>query len=331
MTLDLLDEIQNYRKYFMDADFWEPYVASAMEQVKLPYKVMRGGNPGTCPTFIIDDAYVIKFYGRLFDGENSFYAELYANGLVKRQVEFPIPALVAQGKLYEGDYHWKWPYLIYEYLDGISIGEAWGDLSLIERQDVSSEMGHMVGALHMIALGENGYFDPNWDAFRNFLETQQTNLLESMKNSGWLPFQLWKQLDAFLLPLDQLIELEMKPYLIHADLTRDHILGKVKDGKWKTLGVIDFGDARVGNLFYELIALHLDLFQGEKQMLRVFLENYGFEMSSDKNFSKKAMNMTLLHRFGENILMDLFRRCPFLEYISTLDELAEEIWGIGYS
>jgi hygromycin-B 7''-O-kinase len=330
VALDLLDEIHNYRKLFMDAGFWEPYVAAAMEQVELPCKVMRGGNPGTCPTFIVDDAYVIKFYGRLFDGENSFYTELYANRLVKRQGDFPIPALVAQGKLFEGDFHWKWPYLIFEYLDGISIGEAWVDLSLIERQEVSSEMGHMVGALHSIALVENGYFNSNWDAFRNFLKTQQANLLESRKNSGWLPYHLWKQLDAFLLPPDQLIELEMKPYLIHADLTRDHILGKVKHGKWNTLGMIDFGDARVGNLFYELSALHLDLFQGEKQMLRVFLENYGFEMSSDNNFTKKAMNMTLLHQFGENILTDLFHRYPHLEQIKTLDELAEEIWGKGY-
>ncbi len=328
MVLDLLDEIQNYRKLFMDADFWEPYVAAAMEQVELPCKVMRSGNPGTCPTFIVDDAYVIKFYGRLFDGEKSFHTELYANRLLKRRRDFPVPALVAQGKLFEGDSHWNWPYLIFDYLDGISIGEAWDDLSLMERQEVSSEIGHMIGALHSIALGENGFFDPNWDAFRNFLETQQANLLDSMKNSGRLPIHLLKQLDAFFLPPDQLIELDIKSYLIHADLTRDHILGKVKDGKWNTLGVIDFGDARVGNLFYELIALHLDLFQGEKQMLRVFLENYGFEMSSDKNFTKKAMNMTLLHQFGENILTDLFHRCPHYEQIATLDELAEEIWGL---
>jgi hygromycin-B 7''-O-kinase len=330
VALDLLDEIQNYRILFMDANFWQPYVAAAMEQVELPCKVLRGGNPGTCPTFIVDDAYVIKFYGRLFDGENSFNAELYANGLVKKQGDFPVPALVAQGKLFEGDFHWKWPYLIFEYLDGISLGEAWGDLSLAERQAVSSEMGLFVGALHSYSLGENSYFVPNWDSFLYFLVTQQSNLLESMKNSGWLPFHLWKQLDAFLLPLDQLIDLKRKPYLIHADLTRDHIFGKVQDGKWNTLGVIDFGDARVGNLYYELIALHLDLFQGEKQLLRVFLENYGFEMSSDNNFTKKAMNMTLLHQFGENILTDLFRRCPHLEQIPTLDELAEKIWGIGY-
>jgi hygromycin-B 7''-O-kinase len=329
VTLDLLDEIQNYRKFFMDVDFWQPYVAVAMEQVELPCKVLRGGNPGTCPTFIVDDAYVIKFYGRLFDGENSFYAELYANQLVKGQVDIPVPGLVAQGKLFDGGFHWSWPFLIFEYLDGISIGEAWGEISLIERQAVSREMGHMVGALHSIALGENGYLEPKWDSFRNFLEIQQANLLESMKNSGWLPLHLWKQLDTFLLPPEQLIKLEMKPYLIHADLTRDHLLGKVQDGKWNTLGMIDFGDARVGNLFYELIALYLDLFQGEKQMLSLFLENYGFKMSSDTNFTIKAMNMTLLHQYGENILTDLFCRCPHLEHITTLEELAEEIWRIG--
>ena len=64
-------------------------------------------------------------------------------------------------------------------------------------------------------------------------------------------------------------------------------------------------------------------------MLKIFLENYGFEMSFGDNFSKKALNMTLLHQFGVNILTDLFRRRPHLIQIRTLDELAEEIWGIG--
>jgi hypothetical protein len=84
----------------------------------------------------------------------------------------------------------------------------------------------------------------------------------------------------------------------------------------------------VGDFFYELIAVHLDLFQGDNQLLRKFLEGYGFEVSTQANFPKRAMNMTLLHQFGENILTDLFHRRPYLIQIRTLDELAEEIWGL---
>jgi hygromycin-B 7''-O-kinase len=330
MTLDLLDEIENYRRFFTDVNFWQPYVAAAMNQVQLPCQIVHGGIPGTCPTFIVDNTYVIKFFGRLFNGEVSFDTELNANRMVKEQGNIPIPALVAQGKLLEDGFDWSWPYLVFEYLDGISIGEAWGEISTKERQEVAKEMGLIMRSLHSIPLKDGGYFRPEWDVFRSFLEIQRSRLLDRRINNEGLPIHLRNQLEGFLLPINQLIEPDKKPYLVHADLTRDHLLGKVEVGKWDTLGLIDFGDAIVGNIFYELIALHLDLFQGDKQLLGIFLKFYGLEKSLKSNLSKQAMNMTLLHQFSQNILVDLFHRRPQLKQTRTLDELADEIWGKGY-
>jgi aminoglycoside phosphotransferase len=329
MTLELLDDIQNYRKLFMDANFWQPYVATVMETVRLPCNDIRGGIPGTYPTFIVDDTYVVKFFGRLFDGEKSHHVELVASQLLKGQKNFPVPALLAQGQLFEDDLHWSWPYLVFEYLDGINISEAWDNLPLEEKQAVSKEMGYRVRALHAISLEENTYFIPTWENYRGFLKTQRSNLLAKKKNTGWLPSHLWKQLEDFLLPVDQLVDPETGPHFIHADLTHDHLLGKVKNGKWHTLGLIDFGDAMVGNLYYELIALHLDLFQGDRKLLGIFLKNYGYVEETPGSFSIRAMNMTLLHQFGEDIITDLFYRNPYLKKLRTFEELAEEIWGIN--
>ena len=328
MTLELLDDVQNYRRLFMDALFWQPYVAAVMEKVRLPCNTVRGGIPGTCPTFIVDDAYVIKFFGRLFDGEKSYRVELHANQLLRYQKDFPLPALIAQGKLFKDDGQWSWPYLIFEYLDGISIGEAWENLLHEEKQAVSREMGIRVSALHAISIEENTYFIPTWKNYWRFLKTQRSNLLTKKNKSGWLPSHLWKQLDDFLLPVDRLIDPQKKPHLIHADLTQDHLLGTLKNSKWITSGLIDFGDAMVGDLYYELIALHLDMFQGERELLSLFLDSYGFDEKAKSHFSRQAMSMTFLHKFGEEIIADLFSKKPSLIKLKTLEELAEEIWGI---
>ncbi len=45
--------------------------------------------------------------------------------------------------------------------------------------------------------------------------------------------------------------------------------------RWQTWALVDFSDARVGDLLYELVALHIDLFQLDTRLLRAFLEAYG--------------------------------------------------------
>ena len=329
MSLALLNGIDNYRKLFMDAEFWQPYVFAALGKEGLPCKKVRGGIAGTYPTFIVDDRYVIKFFGRLFNGEKTFEAELHASQLVKPVHEIPVPALVTQGRLYDDGSDWSWPYLVFEYLDGISIGEAWDQLSTGSKLEIASEMGQTVRCLHSVPLGDDRHFKSNWDEFRKFLELQKINCAIRIKNAGSLPVHLLGQIDSYLLPIDRLVETDHNPHLIHSDLTRDHLLGRICNGRWKPSGWIDFGDSMVGNIYYELIALHLDLFRCDKHLLEIFLKSYDLEQSLRSDFAVRAMNMTLLHQFSEYILPDLFNGFPKLRQVNSLKELADELWEVG--
>lgn len=328
MNLDGFDEIDNYRKYFMDVNFWQPYVAVIMEKVGLSCQRVLSGVAGSYPTFIVDDHYVVKFFGKLFNGGFSYLAELNANLLLNNRQGIPAPGLVTQGKLNEDGQGWPWPFLVFEYLNGISIGQAWPYLSLCSKDEIARELGRIVRCLHSIPLSSNGYFQPKWETYRQFLEQQKSNCVANFQNNVEIPSHLLQQLESFLLPLDVLVNIEQAPHLIHADLTRDHLLGRIKDGNWVTLGIIDFGDAIVGNLFYELVALHLDLFQCDKCLLKIFLDQYGVDKDLQEDFAIRAMNVTLLHQFGAGILTDLFRRYPKLQQANTFVDLANELWGV---
>jgi hygromycin-B 7''-O-kinase len=97
--------------------------------------------------------------------------------------------------------------------------------------------------------------------------------------------------------VDRLIDFSAPPHLIHADLTADHLLGRLVNGRWQTLAIIDWGDAMTGNILYELVALYLDLFHSDKHSLRIFLESYGLPDFYQPNFPRQALSMTLLHQF----------------------------------
>jgi hypothetical protein len=111
---------------------------------------------------------------------------------------------------------------------------------------------------------------------------------------------------------------------IHADLTQDHFLGEFQAGQWKTLALIDLGDTMLGNLYYELAALHLDFFNCDTRLLSAFLQAYGLPL--DKDFVCKAMVTSLFHQF--DVYAPLFTWKPEFKESSTLDELAERIWNI---
>ena len=84
--LDLLDDINNYRRLFTSVEFWEPYVKEVCRRQNLiPDGPVRIGVPGTCPTFITAERWVIKFFGRLFEGGTAFAVEREAGRLTDSQ------------------------------------------------------------------------------------------------------------------------------------------------------------------------------------------------------------------------------------------------------
>jgi hypothetical protein len=169
-----------------------------------------------------------------------------------------------------------------------------------------------------------------WSEFIDFLECQRANCLVNHRQWGDLPPQLLAQVQGFLLPVAELVDLASPPHLIHADLTGDHLLGQRAEQKkltpsgaeWDTLAIIDWGDTRIGNILYELVALHLGLFQSDQRLLKLCLEAYGLTDFYRNDFARKAMCMVLLHQFP----MPANIYAPFKD-TPSLDELAVNLFS----
>jgi hygromycin-B 7''-O-kinase len=317
--LSALNDLNAYRRLFTDADFWTPYVQKACRRHGLDCETVRVGMPGTCPVFLVDRRWIVKFFGRLFDGARSFAAEREAGRLVEIDPAIRTARLVASGELGESD--WPWPYLIFEHIRGASIGEVWDRVSFGDRQRAAREMGDTVRRIHALPLEGSPVFPNSYESYLRFLEQQRAGVVERQRRWGHLPGHLVDQIDAFLPSLDELVDRRHPPHLIHADLTRDHLLGQLEGGRWTSLAVIDFGDARTGDLLYELSALHLDLFHGEKRLLAAFLDSYGISPTQHAGLPCKALATALLHQF------DVFAGIPTSGLqAGTLAGLADLLW-----
>jgi len=92
------------------------------------------------------------------------------------------------------------------------------------------------------------------------------------------------------------------------------------------VGMIDFGDAIVGDLMFELIPLHLDAFRCNKSLLLAFVESYGLTEKLNADGSKKLMNWCLLHPF--NVMAGIFERHPEIGCLANLEDVAAWLWQI---
>jgi hypothetical protein len=331
--LDMVADQEGYAAHFMDLAVWQSHVQWVCIRHGFGCEWVEPGVPGTFPTFIVETGQldanqvskkvVVKFFGPLFESNSSFTIERdMGSWLGTHPMPIASPRILAEGKLDQ-----DWQYLIFEHVVGESMAQARAKLSTQDWLTLASQMGEYIHVLHAETKKSKSGLPqsiiPRTDHYIEFLMQQKANCAANHRAWDELPSQLVDQVAVFVLPIDQLVDISAQPHLIHADLTMDHLLGRLQGDTWQALAVIDWGDMRSGNLLYELVALHLDLFHADRNLLRLCLEAYEMPLFYQDDFPRKAMSMVLLHQFP----MPSRVYAPYLE-VTSLQELAECLFAI---
>jgi Ser/Thr protein kinase RdoA (MazF antagonist) len=321
---------EEYARYFTDTNYWRPYIEEICERHDIePITRIQAGKAGSNPVFIVNDRFVVKLYTYLFGGADSIMKERELYGLFAQAPQLPVPKLITQGSLYPlYQEDWHWPYIITTVIPGITYGEVRELVSFEDRLALATYIGSFLHAFHHLPLERSVYFKRSWEPFANFLEEQRILCIANQTQWKALPQHLIDQIDDYLLSISTLIDQDSEPLLLDCDLFEDHVLGFHDKGRWHTTGIIDFGDARVGNWLYEIPVLHIGLFHGDKRLLRAFLTGYGVGIAKvhQEQLVRKAMSFTLLHEY--DLFIQVFRDYPEAAKVETLDGLAALLWDI---
>lgn len=318
---------EDYVRAFTDPVFWRPYVEAVCERHGLgPCREVRAGFPGTHAVFLVDGRYAVKLYTHLFGAERDAAVEREVYGAIARAADVPAPALIASGELFlEGD-GWRWPYIVTTVVPGERFGAVREQLALEARLEVAGYLGPLVRQVHGLPT-DDVMLGPARDDYLRFLHERREGCGTRHRAWGSLPGRLTDQIDAYLLPVDELVDRSNPPVLLHGDLTEDHLLGEWRDRRWVPTGLIDFGDARTGEWLYDLIALHIDLFQCDRPLLQAFLSAYGAEIGPRERFVRRMLCLTLLFPF--NIFGTVMRAVPEAADSADLNELAALLWDVS--
>lgn len=116
----------------------------------------------------------------------------------------------------------------------------------------------------------------------------------------------------------------------------------MENGIWEPVGLLDFGDVRLGHRIYELMPIHIDVFKldsyaqcpcyshcnASRSLTMEYLTAYGLEFYDRDTFIYKAMCFTILH--SQDAFRSIFNHKPELFTIEDIHELARAIWELPW-
>ena len=266
------------------------------------------GYNATYPTFVWGEV-VVKLFGITPTWRQSHATERAALALLASDPQIAAPRLLADGLLSE-DPAEPWPYLATSRIPGVRLSQAGvtGD----ERRAVVTELGEQVRRIHALQASDAIGTDADWAGL---------DVVAAAEHSS-LPPHLVAQIPDYLAGLGP-----SEPAFVHGDMVDMHVL--VHDGR--LAGIIDWGDAMLTDRHSELIKL-MDVFAFDKEQLRIFLDASAWPVG--ERFARQAMGHALIRQallLAQHHTSDAFHRLPALvplQEIGTLDELADELFGV---
>lgn len=287
MSLRFLVE-SHYASVRTNADFWRPQVAEIARRHSLAmetFEVMRGD--ATNPVFFVGDA-VVKIYTPYFHGRETKGLEVAALDALRVDPSIPVPKVIARGELFHGSRDWNWPYVVMSRMKGRVLQEDWTSMEDEAKATLLKDLGAKLRKVHQITPTPElaTAWRTHWPrGFDEFLTRQLDAILGHA--------------DIALLPLaDELRSISVTgmgpswPVLLHGDLEPDHLFYAAD----QIIGIIDFGDAKLGDPLYDFVTIRHDM-APKPELRAAFLEGYGLEPDKEEDLMKRLTLYCILHEW----------------------------------
>ena len=292
---------------------WTEPVATICERHGLAEPFTQSTNGST--VVFLSGAHCIKLFPPLPGFEASHQREVAALRCVEGRLPVPTPQVHAHGTL-EG-----WSYYVATRLPGRPIDAVWDDLDPGVRRRLASALGEAIAELHRVDASPVAAVTQAWSTFR----PAQRDRCLALERSKGLPAPWLTQLQAYLPRLDEIPEPTQASSLLHTEIGPSHVL--VDGDPGRVTGLIDFGDAMVGDPEYDLAPVGMFVTRGDAAAFRAFGEAYGLDDAAldDPDRPARLLRHALLHRYATLAwYLDVLKPPA-----TTLDELATFWFGVA--
>ncbi len=309
-----------WTRVYNDPSVWQGLIDDICDQEAIRYRQLHPASANTNAVFLLDRAFVIKIYSPFWE---EFEFERALLDRLSLHDEIPVPEVVGAGQVADSEAV-AWDYLITRFCPARPFSELRADLSAEDARSLSTQLGNLVGALHSIDAGglASDNTDKTWD---ELVASRRESTPLELTEAGVLDAAVVAPLESLL---DQAIEADepQSRVVVHGDLGPDHILCAPAESGWTIEAVIDFGDAKIGAPAYEWMPLWFGFCDQDPELARAYLDAYDSALLEDPDFQHQAIAWTLLHDFGAEELIRIWRERSGSMPIDSVATLRQLLW-----
>lgn len=310
-VLPKVDDPAAFQRLLFRAGQWADAITAVRQRHGLKEDFVQSRDGST--VVFLSDARCIKLAPPFPGFLASQRREVEALRCIGGGLPIPTPELVATGEI-DG-----WPYFVSTRLAGRPIDAVWDDLDRTVRIELATQLGEAIGALHRVRGHAVASVTDPWPAFR---AQQRARCIDLERSKGLSPERL-AEIERYLERLDRIVEPSSDPALLHTEIGPSHVL--VRDGR--ITGLIDFGDAMVGDPEYDLAPVGMFVTRGDRAAFRAFSRAHSGSEDTllDPHRPARLLRHALLHRYGT--------LAWYLEVLNpppgSLDDLAMHWFGVA--
>ena len=336
---------------FRDVAVWRPLVLAVLRRQGLAggiahQDVEPGSIAGTHAVFTVGRRLVVKFYAPFwrsdYDREVAVLERLRSRPALGGDIT--LPRLLASGTIGRqspGSGGKDWPYIVTTFLAGVPLGEVWTSVDAGTRLELAKSLGRALAELHATDLDGLDVLSPgdrppadrsdrarDWRLaeWLEFVAAQSASAQSRHRQWQSLPEHLLADIPGFLSRLGPLPRPGWRPSLLSGDITADHVLLAQAEGRWRIVGLIDFGDATAGDPEYEFVVAYLSALDLDRRALDALLAAYGHQDAGDGLLDRRLMAYMLLHQFPLPAALPPALRAR-VSTAPDLDEATLVLWG----
>ncbi len=242
---------------------WMPVLKYLQQAFDLPAEPWEKIPLGANALFGLGEGVIVKLVPPNWRRQGD--KEILVAPLLEGKLSLQTPRLIASGEI---DH---WVFVIFSRLQGTLLADIWPSLDIEQKRSIMLQTGQLVRELGSVEFDADIAIKVDWP-----------NYIHKLINDCIARHQRRKMPETLLTQVMPYIEAagdfakagDLR--FIHMDIHPWNLMAKQEQGQWRLTGLLDFGDAIVGNSDrLEILTPMIFMAQGNTLLLQALLQSYG--------------------------------------------------------